>query len=256
MRKIIFMLLVFLAFLPNATLLMAQSNASEWDYIYVREDIVKPSLTAAYEASLSDLKVVLTDGKVGDFSYYTHLQDNYHFVHITPLNSLKDIEKGMIKLLSGKVKMDEFNLVWADLTATLAASRNYVLQYHSELSYDPDNIYWGENTPYRRWNYLFLAPGFENNMEKLLKAWKTLYAQKKVTSGFRIFSGVVGVEHPLYIFTTWAEDPLDFQNDLAEATKLLGDEGAALWAETMTYVRDVETVEGWFLPQYSYIPKK
>lgn len=255
MKKILWILLPFVAIMTTTDPSWAQKNASEWDFIYVREDIVKPSLTNEYEAALSDLKSLLTENKVSDFSYYAHLLDNFHFVHITPLKNLHDIEKGTMEFLAAKVKGKEFDLVWADLTATTAASRNYILRYRPELSYAPETIYWGKKTPYRRWNYLYFSPGFEKNIEKLLKAWKTLYEQKKVTSGFRIFSGFVGVERPLYIFTTWAEDPLDFQNNLAKVIEILGDDGAALWSETMTYVRVSETIEGWFLPQYSYVPE-
>ncbi len=256
MKIIKLMVQLFIVQMLVSSLAIGQSTASEWKYIFVREDVVKPSMTEDYEASLADLKLLLGEGKVKDFSYYTHLQDNYNFVHFTPLTDLKDIEKSMVEIVAGKVNMTEFNLIWPYLTSTIGASRNYLLRYRPELSYAPDNIYWGEKTPYRRWNYLYFSPGSEKNIEKVLKAWKTLYEKKKVSSGFRIFSGFIGVERPLYIFTTWAEDPLDFQNKLVDAIELLGDEGTALWAETMNYVREVETVEGWFLPQYSYVPEK
>ncbi|NOQ97138.1 MAG: hypothetical protein GQ561_03160 [Calditrichae bacterium] len=255
MIKIKLMLSLFITLMLNANYLMAQSNASEWDYVIVREDIVIPSLTKEYEAALADLKLLLAEGKVMDYSYNSHLLDNYHFVHMTPLKKLEDIEKGGIEYVADKVNKDEFDLIWSDLAATTKTSWNYLLRYRSELSYTPESIYWGEMTPYRRWNYFYFSPGTEKDVEKLIMAWKTLYEQKNVNYGFRVFSGFIGVERPLYIFTSWAESPLDYQNNLAGAIELLGDKGAALWAETMNHVSDVETVEGWFLPQYSYVPE-
>ena len=39
-----------------------------------------------------------------------------------------------------------------------------------------------------------------------------------------------------------------------ELSNLLGDDGATLWLKMMDYVRETKTVEGWFLPQYSFAP--
>jgi hypothetical protein len=247
--------LLILFLISSTSLLCAQDNASEWDYIFVREDIVKPFMTVQYEAAIADLKIIFTEEVVSDYSHYTHLQDNYHFIHMTPLNKLEDVEKGTVEYLAKQVDKDKFNLIWSDLAATIQSSRNYILQYRADLSYVPKEIYWGKNEPYRRWNYYNFTPGSEKEVEGLIQAWKSLYEKKNIKSGFRIFSGVIGIENPLYIFTTWAEDPYDYQENLVNTIEMLGDEGAALWDETMRYVRDVETIEGWFLPQYSYISR-
>ena len=72
--------------------------------------------------------------------------------------------------------------------------------------------------------------------------------------GFRVFSGFLGVEQPLYILTTWAENPLDFQTNIQNTSSLLGEDGAELWQLLMGYVQQTKTIEGWFLPQYSFAP--
>jgi hypothetical protein len=99
-------------------------------------------------------------------------------------------------------------------------------------------------------------PGSEERVEELLKAWKNLYENKNAKSGFRIFTGFVGTERPLYLFTTWAANPYEYQNNLVEVIELLGEEGSVLWAETLNNIKDSDTIEGWFLPQYSYTPGK
>jgi hypothetical protein len=65
----------------------------------------------------------------------------------------------------------------------------------------------------------------------------------------------VGIEQPVFILTTWAESPLDYQLNLQENINLLGEDGAVLWMAMMQLVRKVETVEGWYLPQYSFVPE-
>jgi len=36
---------------------------------------------------------------------------------------------------------------------------------------------------------------------------------------------------------------------------MLGEDGPILWMAMMELVRKVETIEGWYLPQYSYMPE-
>jgi hypothetical protein len=88
----------------------------------------------------------------------------------------------------------------------------------------------------------------------ILAAWKQLYQKKKINKGFRVFSGFLGVDQPLYILTTWAKDPSDYHANLENISGMLGENGIALWNKMMQHVRATETVEGWFLPQYSYAP--
>ena len=89
---------------------------------------------------------------------------------------------------------------------------------------------------------------------RYLKAWKNLYKNKGVKNGFRVFSGVIGLEQPVIIITTWGKSPLEYQTNLQENIELLYNEGTFLWTGMMELVRKVETVEGWYLPQYSFTP--
>jgi hypothetical protein len=59
----------------------------------------------------------------------------------------------------------------------------------------------------------------------------------------------------MYILTTWAEDPLDYQNNLQAIMEKFNQEkagGLELWLKMMESAKEVETLEGWYLPQYSY----
>jgi hypothetical protein len=69
-----------------------------------------------------------------------------------------------------------------------------------------------------------------------------------------VFSGFLGVEQPMYLLTTWAENPLDYHENLQKTSGILGEEGAALWVALMEYAQEIKTIEGWLLPQYSFAP--
>jgi len=247
-------ILLVLLFL-GGQIIFAQSSDKSWDYLLIRDDFVKPSMTDLYEASLTDLALFLKDNNVKHVNYITQLQDNYTYSHVSVINTLDDIKGGLKDFIHGDKKSAEFDLIWDDLNQTIEGYRYYVVKYEPELSYVPDGKVWLEDAPYRRWNYYYFEPGTENDANDLLLAWKNLYENKGVKNGFRVFTGVVGLEQPVIIFTTWAENPLDYQVKLQDNIERLDEEGTILWMAMMALVKGVETIEGWYLPQYSFMPK-
>ena len=65
---------------------------------------------------------------------------------------------------------------------------------------------------------------------------------------------MIGLDQPVILFTTWSKTPLDYQKELQESIDQLGDEGTVLWLAMMELVSATETIEGWYLPQYSFTP--
>jgi hypothetical protein len=128
-----------------------------------------------------------------------------------------------------------------------------IVKYLPELSYLPDNsTTWNATSSYREWSYYYLKPGTEAAVEKILASWRDLYKSKDVKMGFRVFTNFVGGDGPLIILTTWANDPMDYQTTLEETLKLLGTDGAGLMEAMLKNVNKTKTIEGWYLPQYSY----
>ncbi|MCB2207346.1 MAG: hypothetical protein KQH67_03535 [Bacteroidetes bacterium] len=247
-------LLVILLFI-GAEVTFAQLSDKDWKYIVVREDVVKPSMTNDYEASLTDLRSFLMENKVHGVKYITQLQDNLHYTHITTVKKLGEFDEGLSAYIRGDKKSAEFDLIWSDLNETIESYSYYVVKYEDDLSYVPDDKVWLEDAPYRRWNYFYFQPGTEKEVQKLISAWKNLYEDKGISNGFRVYTGVIGIERPVIIFTTWAKNPRDFQENIQKNIELLGEEGTILWMAMMQLVRKVETVEGWYLPQYSFVPE-
>lgn len=252
MKNIYTILLVLFIFGIEAV--FAQVSDKDWKYLLVREDAVKPSMSKYYEATLSDLKQYLTENNVKHVNYMTQLQDNFYYSHVTPIKSMDDIDGGLESFIKGKERSAEFDLIWGDLNETIESYSYYVVKYEPEMSYVPDGKVWLEEAPYRRWNYLYFEPGTEKEAEEILLAYKNLYKNKGVKSGFRVFKGVIGIDQPVIMLTTWSKTPLDYQVELNESIGLLDEEGAVLWVAMMELVRNAETIEGWYLPQYSFTP--
>jgi hypothetical protein len=223
------------------------------DLLVIREDIVEPSMSNDYELFLADIKSYLEDKKVKNFNFFTHVQDDYVFSYITPIKNLHEIDNNSYGALAKQMQDPELNLMLDLMNETLDSYRHYIIKYQPSLSYVPENTSWGENT-YRKWNYYYFYPGTEAEVESILTSWKNLYESKNAKMGFRVFTSFLGEEKPLYILTTWGKNPLDYQNNLEDLLSVLGEDGAALWLNMMQYVRGTKTVEGWYLPQYSFAP--
>ncbi len=249
--RVINIVVILLFIFGNAA---CQLSDEKWDLMLIREDKVYPSMTDNYEMTLTDLKGFLTSKKAKDFTYFTHIQDNYSFAHVTPIHHLKDLSKGIHSFFAKEVNDPELDVILAYLNETIESYRYYIVQYRPEFSYVPQGDHWGDKTPYRKWVYYYFHPGSESDVEGIFSSWKHLYESKGVKSGFRVFSGFIGTEQPLYILTTWAEDPLTYHQNLQETMDVLGEDGALLWAKMMEFVNVADITEGWFLPQYSYAP--
>lgn len=252
MKTINKVIIISLMFLLANGFVSGQSSESDWNMMLVREDNVIPSLVGNYEASLMDLKEFIIEENVEDFQYFCHMQDDYCFTHVIPVNSCEDV--GYMKFASWVQRMSnpEADLIYADINGSIESSRYYMLQYNPYLSYVPESENWIEGLPYRKWSFYYFYPGTEDDARALLSAWQGLYMKKNVAGGFRVFEGYLGTEQPLFVFTNWAEDPKDHQEKLYQTMEALGEESIILYQALMQYVRKVETVEGWYLPQYSH----
>lgn len=247
--KIIYSIVVVLAL--NSQFAYSQQATDDMNLLVVREDIVVPALSHDYELFLADIKSYLEEKKVKNFKYFTHLQDNYTFRYITPIKNLSEIKDSEYISLSKKLQDPELDLMLQSMNEAILTYKQVVIKYKPELSYVPEGEDWDTNT-YRKWGYYYFFPGSEAEVEQILASWKNLYQAKGAKMGFKVFTSFLGEEKPLYVLTTCGKSPLDYHNNLNELGKILGEDGAVLWLKMMQYVRDTKTVEGWYLPQYSY----
>jgi hypothetical protein len=242
---------VFTLLLINATLSFSQ-NLDKMNLMVIREDRVSPALTEDYEMALMDLKEFLTEKNIQGFNYFVHLREDYVYTHVIPVDRLEDLSNGLHSFIAKKINDPELDIILDYLNDATESNRYYITQFRPELSYIPGELDWGDKITYRKWSYYRFESGSEDEVENTLLAWKKLYGQNGIKMGFRVYSGFIGIEQSTYILSTWAEGPLEYHQNLQAASEILGPDGASMWAKMMAEISEVEVVEGWFLPQYSY----
>ena len=123
------MLIIAALILLPGTSVFSQLSDEKWDLMLIREDQVDPSMTEDYEMSLMDLKNFLTEKKVKGFNYFTHLQDDYIFAHVTPIDHFKDLGKGIQSFMAKKVNDPELDLILDYMSDAIEFYRYYIVQY-------------------------------------------------------------------------------------------------------------------------------
>ena len=254
MNKYFFTLVLIVAIGINTG--CSQSSPEETDLLLIREDVVKPYLAPDYELALMDLAAFLKERGVKDVNYLTHIQDNCHYSHITTIKDFNEIDDGMEKFIGGLISNIEFDLIWKLMTETMESYHYYVVKYDKDNSYVPDGGNWIDGFPYRKWNYYYFNPGTEKEVDEILAAWKNLYERNGLATGYRVYRGLLGIEQPVVIFTSWAKTPLEHHQNLEANIEILGEEGSSLLLGMIELANRVETIEGYFVPEFSYQPKK
>jgi hypothetical protein len=252
MKNIRNLLITGIIILVSNAFVLAQTSENKLNLLLVREDKVIPSKVSTYEAALADLQVALTSVNEKGIQYFCHMQDDFCFTHVIPVNSLEDIQNLKINKLVERLGKPELNLIYDEMNSAIESAKYYMIQYCPDLSYVPEGENWIGQGQYRKWSFYYFYPGTQEEVRKILSAWKGLYVKNNVERGYRVFEGFLGTEQPLFILTNWAEDPKDHEEKLNKTMEQLGDESVVLWTATMEYVREVKVIEGWFLPQYSY----
>lgn len=255
MKYLKFTLVAIVLLAMNSSCSFAQTEDSE-TIMVIKEDQVLPGLTDEYETSLASLNEYFTEKKTTDFAYFAHLQDDYTYTHVVPIDKLENLNNGLHAYVAKKINDPELDLILDYLDDATESSRYYVTSYRPELSYVPDKNDWGDNSTYRKWSYCHFESGSKKEVEKTLQLWKSMYEKKNANMGYRVYQGLIGIEESVYILATWAESPLEYHKMLEETSTLLGSDGASIWSKMMQDATAIKVVEGWYLPQYSYTQGK
>jgi hypothetical protein len=234
----------------------SQTADENMELLIIREDKVRLSMAETYELALLDLSSFLDEQNEKNIHYLTHVLDNYLYTRISPIKELADYEDGIQEYIEGKKQSGEFNFIWGVMMETLVSYRSYVVGFDKEYSYLPEGSTWLEGQPYRKWNYYYFSPGTKKEVDKILAAWKALYEKNDIKTGYMIYRGMLGIDQPLVIFTSWAKNPLEHHQEVDANSKLLGEEGSALLLGMLELANRVETTEGYFVPEFSYQPDK
>lgn len=221
----------------------------------VHEDVVKPNMTAKYEEASKHMVAQLKAHNAQDMSYNTARTDNGSYLHISPIESLSDLEKDPMSGLAEAMGAEAMKAMWDNFNGCYDVHKTYLVSLEPSLSYMPDS----DDAPnseltFRHWDEFKVVPGSEAAIEALFKAHAKVMADNNVDWGYRVYKGGLGMEEGTYVMVRSAKDLSDYTARRSALMETHGEALAPLRKQFMELLREFDHYNGSMRPDLSYSP--
>ena len=256
-EKILIMVVVGLLVNLCALNVYAQEEESQSQLFFIYEAVVKPSMVGKYEEATKSLAAKLKANNMTSISYLMAVTDDFHYYWISEIENLAALDEDPWQELEKKMGDEEWKAMLDGYDETTDMSHTWLARLRPDLSYTPENA--GGNSEgmnFRHWDWYYIEPGKRAEARAIAKEWHDLYTKKNIQSSYRIFTGGLGTEQPLYVVLQSAKNAADFEANNAKVNELLGEDAEELMQRTMAITRKFETKTGWMRPDLSYTPSE
>jgi len=239
----------------GTALVFAQDAKPKSQLFIIHEDIVKPSMVGQYEKASKNFIEKMKEHNITSMSYGAASSEDLRYLYVTPIANMAELDNNPEKEMAEKMGEDAMKAMFAQFANCYDSHKNFLVRKLNDLSYQPEtNGTEAGEMNFIHWNFYHVQPGKEDEARAIAKEWNTLYASKNVQTGYNLYVGGIGVDMPLFVTTQRAKNGVDYQNQEAKITELLGEEGKALTEKTMAITRKFESRNGWARPDLSYYP--
>jgi hypothetical protein len=211
----------------------------------VIHDDVNPAMTTTYKDALKKLKGLCEQHKSPLYWTTVSFDDN-SFSHMIPIKAMADMDKNMMADLEQKAGKEALAAVFKEIDKSVEKNTSYFITSVPSLSYLSPAP--GEN--FRDILFWYPLPGKDEEAQKIIQEWLTLYKSKNAPSGVLTFKSVFGTE-PGYAFVAWGKNPADLAAKDQKNNELFGDAAAKLWERTLAITKHYNNIRAWVLPDHS-----
>lgn len=247
-------------FLTTLLLVLSLSTIQAQDALkkfWVHEDVVKPSMVAAYETICKELTSNLKKHNIQGFNAIVTNSADHRYLWVSPISSMAEIERPIFKTLAEKMGEDKMSALFDKMDKCYDVEHNYVIQLDEELSYMPGGItQTPEGQDYRKFHYFHYTPGNVNAIKEKSAAIKRLFESKGSKLHYRTYKSGFGNRGAYYMVAIAAKDATDYATKIAENNELLGEEWAEIYSDFQANLIKYEVVEGRMRPDMAYSPSK
>jgi hypothetical protein len=213
---------------------------------FIHENVIKPSMSQAYEASIKKLRDACTQHKI-NLTWSTMRYDDNTYGHFFPIAGLGALDKSVFEELYQKMDKQAFESIWTDISKCIETDNEVVVTSLPHLTYLPPTE--GEN--YRAILFFSPLPGKWQENEMVFAEWKKAYEAKKAPSGFQIFRIMFGNQSG-YAVVISAKSMADFSDKQNKTFAVAQDDINRLWTKQMSLVKKTYWRYGYFIPELGY----
>jgi hypothetical protein len=188
------------------------------------------------------------------YSYNVYTTDDYLYYFVIRLENFADFDK-MYQAFSElkKAAGEEAKDVSKGFLGTYDYYTVRLLWYMPELSYLPETYVDGyEDFTFLEWNFAYIEKGTEEAFMEVCKEWVDLYKKYDVNRPFFTFRGDIGIEAPMFLWTIWGKNHIEYFTYGKKNNELMGEESGPLWEKTVDMFRKFESKTGYLRESLSY----
>lgn len=256
-HKVFILLLVGLVFNLGAFSILAQEEEPKSQLFFIHEDVVKPSMVSQYEEAVKGVVAKLKENNMTSLSHTVAMSEDFHYSYIYQIENMAALDANPWKELKKKIGEEAMEAMWKGYEGTYSKHKSFLARLQPSLSYTPETTSEeSEAMNFRHWSFYYVNPDKGDEAREISKEWVALFTSKKIPTGYRMYTGGIGTEVPLYIVVQWAKNAAEFYAQNAKNNELLGEEGQALSEKTMAITKKFKQKDGWIRPDLSYRPEE
>lgn len=249
---------VLLALFLTHPAMTGQIAQSKSHLIYVLEVRVKTSKVEEFENALRELigyftKYEFPRSMIGDIS------DDFIYFLSTPLESYGDIDILYKDLAEIQNKLDghRFRILHNQFKETYESIRSGVILKRPDLSYIPNEPRLNTmEARYMRMDAFYIKAGQEEEFEDFCKVLGEQWHQKNAPEPFSVYTGLIGMETPVYYLSMTGKNPVDFWSHAGRIWDPKENEFQKIRKNILPLLRKWEFNTGWLRLDLTFMPKK
>ena len=219
---------------------------------------VKPTKVNEHGKIIKEMVAKDTKFNLG-YAYYTYYDNHFHTYFVLPLKNYGDWDNYLAAWdkVAEKMGLEKHQDLYKRFADTYEYYKWAFYYYRPELSYNPENprLKPGEGK-FSLWDIGYIKPGKESEFEAISKEFVALAKSKNISEQWRMLTGDIGTEQPVYMWVGYAKDSADFFSNNRKMWEALGEEGSVLYQKLMPLLRKRESRRVWHSQEHSYIPKE
>jgi hypothetical protein len=221
----------------------------------ITEIIVQPANSADFEAVMKDWVAFYVKNNY-PWAFMTYRTEDFRYYLLGPVKNMADLEEMMkTDMEMAKKGGPEFEGLMKKTSGSYAFANMGAIILRNDLSYAPEQPRVKmEDAPFICWDYYYVIPGRENEVEQIAKEWQALYKGNNVPDAFQVWMLVMGPDLPLVVASRWGKSEADLNAEDEKNLKKMGDAYTALAKKTMALCRKYERRLGYRLDELSYTP--
>jgi hypothetical protein len=234
---------------------IAQVESAGYQGYLIWEDVVYPSEAVAYENMTRKQMELYTDQNfphkidvynTTDFTYYWVVKaDNYAFID-TLYMDFNDLYRNA---------PDRVNEIREGFAGTHESTRSWTCYSDAELSFQPTGQEGTtEEGPYLFMGFCYPLKGMMEEAREAMKGFVRVASAKGAKLGWDTYIGDLGVDAPMFFWSSSAKDPVEFYSLNSADFDIMGEEADELWNDLRNVMRKYEEKQGWYREDLSYDP--